>query len=87
MRDYSQGGKPAGDYTQWTTFRDHANKLYYWKTYNDPGMKAVDLKTLDFNPGQPTRYLEHRRRQADGADGLTGAVFHRHAVGAGRIDG
>ncbi len=57
VRDYSEGGKPAGDYTQWTTFRDHANKVYYWKTYNDPGMKAVDLKTLDFNPGQPTRSL------------------------------
>ncbi len=57
VRDYSEGGKPTGDYTQWTTFRDHANKVYYWKTYNDPGMKAIDLKTLDFNPGQPTRSL------------------------------
>jgi choloylglycine hydrolase len=57
VRDYSQGGKPMGDYTQWTTFRDHANKVYYWKTYNDPAMRAVDLKTLDFNAGQPTRSL------------------------------
>ena len=45
VRDYSEGGKPAGDYTQWTTFRDHANKVYYWKTYNDPACKAVDLKS------------------------------------------
>ncbi len=57
VRDYSQGGKPMGDYTQWTTFRDHANKVYYWKTYNDPALKAVDLKTLDFDAGQPTRSL------------------------------
>ena len=57
VRDYSQGGKPMGDYTQWTTFRDHANKIYYWKTYNDPAMKAVDLKTLNFDAGQPTRSL------------------------------
>jgi choloylglycine hydrolase len=57
VRDYSDGGKPMGDYTQWTTFRDHANKVYYWKTYNNPGLKAVDLKTLDFDAGQPTRTL------------------------------
>ncbi len=57
VRDYSQGGKPTGDYTQWTTFRDHANKVYYWKTYNDPGLRAVDLKQLDFSPGQPMRSL------------------------------
>ncbi len=57
VRDYGEGGKPAGDYTQWTTFRDHANKVYYWKSYNDPGLKAVDLKALDFTSGQPTRSL------------------------------
>jgi choloylglycine hydrolase len=57
VRDYSSGGKPTGDYTQWTTFRDHANLVYYWKTYNDPGLKAVDLATLDFNAGQPVRSL------------------------------
>ncbi|MEO8421729.1 MAG: choloylglycine hydrolase family protein [Hyphomicrobium sp.] len=57
VRDYTNGGKPLGDYTQWTTFRDHANKVYYWKTYNDPSLKSVDLKTLDFTAGQPTRSL------------------------------
>jgi len=57
VRDYAEGGKPMGDYTQWTTFRDHVNKVFYWKTYNDPGLKAVDLKTLDFTAGQPTRQL------------------------------
>jgi choloylglycine hydrolase len=57
VRDYSAGGKPMGDYTQWTVFRDHANKVYYWKSYTDPGLKAVDLKTVDFSPGQPARSL------------------------------
>lgn len=55
VRDYSAGGKPTGDYTQWTTFRDHANKVFYWKSYDDPGLKGVDLKTLDFSAGQPLR--------------------------------
>jgi choloylglycine hydrolase len=55
VRDYSEGGKPEGDYTQWTVFRDHANKVYYWRSYDDPGLKAVDLKTIDFGAGQPVR--------------------------------
>ena len=55
VRDYSNGGKPAGDYTQWTTFRDHANRVYYWRSYDDPALKAIDLKTVDFDAGQPMR--------------------------------
>ena len=57
MRDYADGGKPEGDYTQWTTFRDHANKVYYWRSYNDPGLKAIDLKTVDLSAGQPVRAI------------------------------
>lgn len=57
VRDYANGGKPAADYTQWTTYRDHANKVYYWRSYNDPGLKAVDLNSLNFDAGQPTRSL------------------------------
>jgi choloylglycine hydrolase len=55
VRDYANGGKPMRDYTQWTTFRDHTNKVYYWRSYDDPAMKAIDLKTVDFKAGQPAR--------------------------------
>jgi choloylglycine hydrolase len=54
VRDYADGGKPEGDYTQWTVFRDHANKVYFWRSYQDPGLKAIDLKTVDFSR-QPAR--------------------------------
>jgi len=57
VREYADGGKPAGDYTQWTTFRDHANKVFYWKSYEDPGLKSLDLKGIDFAAGQPMRSL------------------------------
>jgi len=57
VRDYANGGKPAGDYTQWTTFRDHANKVYFWRSYGDTGLKALDLKTVDFSARQPMRSL------------------------------
>ncbi len=57
VRDYSKGGKPVGDYTQWTVFRDHANTVYYWRSYDDPALKAIDLKTVDFKAGQPMRSM------------------------------
>ncbi len=57
VRDYTNGGKPAGDYTQWTVFRDHANKVYYWRSYEDPALKAIDLKTADFKAGAPVRTM------------------------------
>jgi len=57
VRDYTNGGKPMGDYTQWTAFRDHANKVYYWRSYADPALKAIDLKTVDFTAGQPVRSI------------------------------
>jgi len=57
VRDYANAGKPAGDYTQWTTFRDHANRVYFWRNYQDPALKAIDLKTVDFSAGQPTRSI------------------------------
>jgi len=57
VRDYTNGGKPEGDYTQWTAFRDHANKVYYWRSYDDPALKAIDLKTVDFTAGQPMRSI------------------------------
>jgi choloylglycine hydrolase len=55
VRDYTNGGKPEGDYTQWTVFRDHANTVYYWRSYDNPALKAIDLKTVDFKAGQPVR--------------------------------
>jgi choloylglycine hydrolase len=57
VRDYASGGKPMGDYTQWTAFRDHANKVYYWRSYDDPALKAIDLKTVDFKAGLPLRSI------------------------------
>jgi choloylglycine hydrolase len=57
VRDYSNGGKPMGDYTQWTVFRDHTNKVYFWRSYDDTGLKSLDLKTVDFSVGQPMRSL------------------------------
>jgi len=46
-----------GRHTQWTVFRDHANKVYFWRSYDDTELKALDLKTVDFSAGKPMRSL------------------------------
>jgi hypothetical protein len=68
--DNSDRGKPMGDYTQWIVFRDHANRVYFWRSYDDTGLNALDLKTVDFSAGKPMRSLaiggqQARRRYAD----------------------
>ncbi|KWT71074.1 Choloylglycine hydrolase [Hyphomicrobium sulfonivorans] len=57
VRDYSKTtkGTVAGDYTLWTVFRDHANLVYYWKTYDHPNLRAIDLTKIDFSKGQSIR--------------------------------
>jgi penicillin V acylase-like amidase (Ntn superfamily) len=43
--------------TQWATFRDHGNKVYYYRTYEDMSVQALDLKKLDFSAGLPARRM------------------------------
>ncbi len=51
-RDPSSG---ESDITQWAVFRDHTNKIYYYRTYEDMTLQAVDLKKVDLSPGAPAR--------------------------------
>lgn len=37
------------DYTQWSVIRDHGNKVLYYRSASNPGLKAVDLKALDLS--------------------------------------
>jgi choloylglycine hydrolase len=53
-RDPSSG---ESDITQWAVFRDHANKVYYFRTYEDMTLQAVDLTKLDLSPGAPARRI------------------------------
>jgi choloylglycine hydrolase len=43
------------DITQWAVFRDHTNKIYYYRTYEDMTLQAVDLKKLDLSSGAVAR--------------------------------
>lgn len=47
--DVDKDGKITGsETTQWTTFRDLSNKLFYFNTYDNLTLRLVDLKRLDF---------------------------------------
>jgi choloylglycine hydrolase len=48
-------GSGESDITQWAVFRDHTNKIYYYRTYQDMTLQAVDLKKLNLSPGAPAR--------------------------------
>ena len=37
------------DVTQWATFADLKNRAYYFRSYQDPTIRKVDLKTLRFD--------------------------------------
>jgi len=45
------------DITQWAVFRDHKNKTYYYRTYNDMTLRAIDLKTAELSQGTPIRRM------------------------------
>lgn len=39
----------AGDYTQWTVFKDLTHGILYYYTYEDPALHAISMKKLDFS--------------------------------------
>jgi len=54
VRDPNTGD---ADTTEWAVFRDHTNKIYYYRTYGDMTPQALDFKKIDFSPGAPARRI------------------------------
>ncbi|NYT67168.1 linear amide C-N hydrolase [Pusillimonas noertemannii] len=48
VRDKDQGSEPL-EYTQWSSVADLSNRSYYVKTYDDPVLRGIDLKTVDLD--------------------------------------
>lgn len=44
----TQGKVVASETTQWSSFRDHTNRVYYYRTYDNFNLRKIDLKKLDF---------------------------------------
>lgn len=48
--DKDQNGNVVSmESTQWVTFRDITNGLFYFKTYEDPTLRKIDLRQVDFS--------------------------------------
>lgn len=43
-------GKESSDYTQWVVFKDLTHKMFYYRTYNDMTLRAIDMSKVDFTP-------------------------------------
>jgi choloylglycine hydrolase len=56
--DKDAQGKVVGkETTQWTSFRDLTNKIFYFQTYDNPDLRKVELKKLDF-AGNKVKFIE-----------------------------
>jgi choloylglycine hydrolase len=42
------GNVVSKESTQWVTFRDLTNRIFYFKTYENPTLRKIDLKKVDF---------------------------------------
>ncbi len=56
VRNFATGTR-YDDYTQWVVFRDHGERKYYWRTYEDLTLRLLELKKLDLNIGSPKRRM------------------------------
>ncbi len=45
------------DITQWTVFKDLTNKVLYFKSYDYPTLRSIDLTKIDFSAKAPTLSL------------------------------
>jgi penicillin V acylase-like amidase (Ntn superfamily) len=58
-------------------FRDHSNNIYYFRTYTNMTLQAVDLKKLDLTAGAPARRLSI----TDTAPGVQMVEIQFHSAG------
>lgn len=48
----AQGKVIANETTQWSSFRDHTSRVYYYRTYDNFNLRKIDLKKIDFQAGR-----------------------------------
>lgn len=53
VREIQAPNKVSNELTQWVVFKDLKNNIFYYRTYGDLTLHAIDLKQINFNPGAP----------------------------------
>jgi len=76
--DYAFGllaGVAAGESTRWSFVCDTGERVFYLKTYENPKVRFVDLKKIDFSCGRPAAMLDAHA----GLEGDIMAAFHDYS--------
>lgn len=55
---YTVNGEPNVSSTQWRSFANEKDKLYYFDIVTNPGLYYIDLKKCDLRPGAPILKLD-----------------------------
>lgn len=50
VRAKQSDGKDSNDLTQWVVFKDLTHKIFYYRTYDNMTVRAIDLSKIDFAP-------------------------------------
>jgi choloylglycine hydrolase len=59
----ANGNIVSNESTQWVTFRDVTNRYFYFKTYEKPTLRKIDLNKLDFTVKEISRIPMYGTRQ------------------------
>jgi choloylglycine hydrolase len=62
-------GKEVADYTQWTSAADLKNLRYYFRSYDNSGIRMVDLKAVDLDAGKISTILMKSEEQIEDVSG------------------
>jgi choloylglycine hydrolase len=60
----TKGNVVSSESTQWVTFRDITNRILYFKTYDNPNLRKIDLKKIDFGQKELTRIAMYGTEQS-----------------------
>lgn len=50
-------GKTYCDYTQWAVIKDLSGRKLYYRSYQDPQLRSIDLASTDFSPGSKRKSI------------------------------
>jgi choloylglycine hydrolase len=57
VREPSDRNKASNEITQWVVFKDLKNKIFYYRTYKDMTLHAVDLRKVNLTANAPKHVM------------------------------
>jgi choloylglycine hydrolase len=63
VREGGDINQATNESTEWIVFKDLTNKIFYYRTYSDTTLRAVDLSKVNFAPNAPQRKMPITSKQ------------------------